>query len=119
MGINCAPDVFQEQMYKTMSGLDFVKTYLNNLLMMTSNMLDNHLCKLTLVLDQPCANRLKVNAEKGTFCTMEIKYLGYWITQNGIQPLPKKVQAILNLEPPMNLKELRGVLHIIQYYQDI
>ena len=25
MGINCAPDIFQEQMYKIMSGLDFVK----------------------------------------------------------------------------------------------
>jgi hypothetical protein len=95
MGINCAPDIFQEQMYKIMSGLDFVKTYLNNLLMMTSDTLDNHLCKLTLVLDQPRANGLKVNAEKSTFCAMEIEYLGYWITQNGIQPLLKRYKPYL------------------------
>eukprot|EP00957_Ditylum_brightwellii_P023179 1749181-Ditylum_brightwellii.AAC.1 len=50
---------------------------------------------------------------------MEIKYLGYWITWNGIQPLPKKVQAILDLELPTNLKELYRVLGIVQYYQDI
>eukprot|EP00957_Ditylum_brightwellii_P086684 6596214-Ditylum_brightwellii.AAC.1 len=67
-----------------MSGLDLVKTYLNDLLMMTSNTLDNHLRKSTLVLDQLRANGLKVNADKSTFCTMEIEYLGYWITQEGI-----------------------------------
>ena len=43
MGINCVPDVFQEKMYNIMSGLDFVKTYLNDLLMMTSDTLDDHL----------------------------------------------------------------------------
>ena len=35
MGMNCTPDVFQEQMCKITSGLDFVKTYLDDLLMMT------------------------------------------------------------------------------------
>eukprot|EP00957_Ditylum_brightwellii_P186883 14231482-Ditylum_brightwellii.AAC.1 len=67
-----------------MSGIDFVETYLNNLLMMTSNTLDDHQRKLTLVLDQLRANGLKVNADKSTFCTTAIKYLGYWITQDEI-----------------------------------
>eukprot|EP00957_Ditylum_brightwellii_P136087 10378782-Ditylum_brightwellii.AAC.1 len=67
-----------------MSGLDFVKTYLNGLLMMMSNTLDDQLSKLTLVLDQLRANGLKVNAYKSTFCTTAIEYLGYWITLDGI-----------------------------------
>eukprot|EP00957_Ditylum_brightwellii_P069438 5272061-Ditylum_brightwellii.AAC.1 len=102
-----------------MSGLDFIKAYLNNLLIMTSDTLDNHLRKLTLKLDQLRVNGLKVNTDKSMFCTTEIEYLGYWITPSGIPPLPKKVQAILDLEPPANLKELRRVLGIVQYYQDI
>ena len=106
-------------MYKIMRGLDFIKTYLDDLLMMMSDTLDNHLCKLTLVLDQLCANGLQVNTEKSTFCATEIKYLGYGITQSWIQHLPKKVQVILDLEPSTNLKELCRVLGIIQYYQDI
>eukprot|EP00957_Ditylum_brightwellii_P104075 7929078-Ditylum_brightwellii.AAC.1 len=71
-----------------MSGLDFIKTYLDNLLMMMPDTLDDHLHKLALVLDQLWANGLKV-------------------------------QAILDLESPTNLKELRRVLGIAQYYQDI
>eukprot|EP00957_Ditylum_brightwellii_P140739 10721365-Ditylum_brightwellii.AAC.1 len=79
-----------EQMYKIMSGFDFIKTYLNDLLMMMSDTLDNYLHKLTLLLDQLQANGLKVNTDKSTFCATEIKCLGYWITQDRIQPLPKK-----------------------------
>eukprot|EP00957_Ditylum_brightwellii_P039015 2949160-Ditylum_brightwellii.AAC.1 len=67
-----------------MSGLDLIKTYLNNLLMTTSDILDDNLRKLTIVLDQLQANGLKVNTDKSTFCTTEIKYLGYWITQDMI-----------------------------------
>jgi hypothetical protein len=32
---------------------------------------------------------LKVNASKSV---SEIEYLGYWITRNGIQPVPKKLK---------------------------
>ncbi len=50
------------------------------------------------------------------FCTHEIEYLGYILTRGGIKPQPKKVQAILALNPPNNVKELRqsGVYNSIK-----
>ncbi len=62
---------------------------------------------------------LKVNAAKSFFCTHEIEYLGYIITREGIKPQPKKVQAILALNPPNNVKELRHFLKMVQYYRDM
>ncbi len=50
--------------------------------------------------------RLKVNAAKSSFCAHEIEYLGYILTREGIKPQPKKVQAILALNLPNNVKEL-------------
>ncbi len=38
---------------------------------------------------------LKVDTEKSTFCALEIKYLGYVLTRDGIKPQSNKVQAIL------------------------
>ena len=38
----------------------------------------------------------------------EIEYLGYWITKNGIKPLPKKVQAKKYIAPPKTTKQLRA-----------
>jgi hypothetical protein len=43
---------------------------------------------------------LKVNANKSAFAQAQLEYLGYWITRDGIQPQPKKVQAMLNIAPP-------------------
>ncbi len=53
------------------------------------------------------------------FCAHEIEYLGYILTREGIKPQPKKVQAILALNPPNNIKELRHFLGMAQYYRDM
>ena len=63
--------------------------------------------------------RLRVNAEKSKFCATEIEYLGNVLTQKGIKPQLKKVQAILALNPPKNVKELRSFLDMVQYYPDL
>jgi hypothetical protein len=62
---------------------------------------------------------LRINAPKSTFATDEIEYLGYTLTQDGIKPQEQKVSAILALHPPSNVKQLRRVLGIIQFYRDI
>ena len=63
--------------------------------------------------------RLKVNVARSLFCAHEIEYLGYILTREGIKPQPKKVQAILVLNPPNNVKKLRHFLRMVQYYQDM
>ncbi len=62
---------------------------------------------------------LKVNAAKSSFCTHKIEYLCYILTREGIKPQPKKVQAILGLNPPNNVKELRHFLVMVQYYHNM
>jgi hypothetical protein len=49
----------------------------------------------------------------------ETEYLGYIFTRGGVKPQQKKVHAILALNPPNNVKELRQFLGMVQYYQDM
>ncbi len=63
--------------------------------------------------------RLKVNVAKSSFCAHEIEYLGYKLTREGIKPQPKKVQAILMLNLPNKVKELRHFLGMVKYYWDM
>jgi len=51
------------------------------------------------------------------FGTHEIEYLSYIVTGGGIKPQQKKVQAILALNTPNNVKELRHFLGMRQYYR--
>jgi hypothetical protein len=66
--------------------LEFVRTYLDNLLCITKASLDGNLNHLRLVLTGLCKAGLQANAPKTKFCTFETEYLGYIITRTGIKP---------------------------------
>ncbi len=87
--------------------------------MTTRSSLKDHLEKLEEVLRRLCNAGLKVNEEKSTFCTLEIEYLGYILTRDGIKPQSNKVQAILAIKLPKNVRELRHFLGMVQYYRDL
>jgi hypothetical protein len=102
-----------------MASLEFLQAYMDNLLIITRGMLDKNLQKMETVLTRLHDTGLKVNAAKSLFCAHEIEYLGYILTRDGIKHQPKKVQAILVLNPPNNDKELRHFLGMVQYYRDM
>jgi hypothetical protein len=78
-----------------------------------------HLDKLEAVFIRLRDAGLKVNAAKSFFCTAETEYLCYILTRGGVKPQKKKIQAILALNLPNNVKELRQFLGMVQYYQDM
>ena len=119
MGASTAPDVFQEKMNNLFNELEFVKVYIDDLLVISAGTFDDHLEKLAVVLQRLHEKGFQVNAAKSKFCATEVDYLGYTLTREGIMPQKKKVAAILALKPPRNVKDLRRVLGIIQYYRDI
>jgi hypothetical protein len=95
------------------------RAYIDDLLVITRGTLEDHLDKLGEVLRRLREAGLKVNAAESFFCTHKIEYLGYILTRGGIKPQQKKVQAILALNPPNNVKELRHFLGMVQYYRDM
>ena len=50
MGVSCSPDIFQHKMLELMSTLTFVKTYLDDLLIVSTSTFEDHLYKLERVL---------------------------------------------------------------------
>ncbi|KAL3759593.1 hypothetical protein ACHAWU_009740 [Discostella pseudostelligera] len=106
-------------MSELMAALEWVRTYLDDLLSITKGTFDDHLHRLEQVLQIMRKAGLRINAAKSKFCATEIEYLGYVLTQSGIKPQLKKVQAILALNPPTNVKELRSFLGMVQYYRDL
>ncbi len=112
-------NIFQAQIMDLLASLEFVQAYMDDLLIITRRTLGKYLQKFETVLTRLRDAGLKVNAAKSSFCAHEIEYLGYILTREGIKPQPKKVQAILVLNPPNNVKELRHFLGMVQYYRDM
>ena len=119
MGLVNSPDIFQEKMSTLMDGLEFVRTYLDDCLCLTGATWEDHFEKLEQVLVLLKSAGLKVNAQKSFFGQSQLEYLGYWITRDGIQPLPKKVQAIRDLMAPKTGKELHRFIGMVNYYHDM
>jgi len=113
MGLCNSPDIFQERMYELISDLEFVQAYIDSLLV------EEHLEWLELILSRLSEAGLKINANKSHFAVSEIEYLGYWITRDGIQPLPKKVEAIQCIAPPTTQKQVQSSIGLISYYRDM
>ncbi len=102
-----------------METLEYVQAYLDDLLCISRSSLEDHLKKLDKVLRRLCDAGLKVNAENLTFCTLEIEHSRYILTRDGIKPQSNKVQTILTIQPPTNVKQLRHFLGMVQYYRDL
>ena len=89
IGIAGSPDIFQSKMLELMIALEFVQTYLDDLLLISKRSLKDHLENLRLVLTKLRSAGLKINAAKSTFCSLETEYLGYALTRKGIAPQTK------------------------------
>ena len=119
MGLCNSPDIFQEKITELMEGLEFARTYLDDLLIISKRDFNDHLKCLELVLDRIEAAGLKINADKSHFGIASLEYLGYWITREGIKPVAKKVDAIMAMKPPTNKHELRSFIGVVNYYRDM
>jgi hypothetical protein len=106
MGFDESADIFQAEMGNLMATLKYVRVYIDNLLVIIKGSLDDHLDILKHVFIRLHNAGLKVNI-KLCFCAQETEYLGYILSRGENKPQPKKVQAILALNPPNNVKELQ------------
>ncbi len=67
MGFAGSADFFQAEMGNLMAALEYVRAYIDNLLVITQGSHDNHLDNLEQVFIKLCNAGLKVNAAKSSF----------------------------------------------------
>ncbi len=88
MGYAGSADIFQAEMMDLMESLEYVRAYIDDLLVITRGTIEDHLEKLGEVLRRLREAGLKVNAAKSFFC-------GYILTRGGIKPHQKKYRRYL------------------------
>ena len=115
MGTNQSPDIAQEELEKTLQGIDNVKKYIDDIAIFSNNWND-HIRTLDLVFQRLQQNGFSINPKKCEWAVQETDFLGYYLTPNGIKPLSKQVRAILDLQAPKNIKQLRAFIGLCNYY---
>ena len=102
-----------------MTGLEFARAYIDDLLVVTQGDFSLHLDQLEQVLTRLAEAGLKINATKSTFCCKELEYLGCLINWQGVRPTLKKVEAIRTLSVPKTKKQVRSFIGMVNYYRDM
>jgi hypothetical protein len=77
-------------MSKLVQDMEYVKTYLDDFLILTNSSFKDHLLKLEMVLARLSTAGRRVNTSKPKCFAEQIEYMGYWITRQGIQPMRNK-----------------------------
>ena len=99
--------------------LDFVRTYIDDLSTVTKGSFAEHLQCLKQVLKRLRDRGLKINAKKSFFGRDSLKCLGHWVTRNGVQPPPDKVQALQNIATFKTKKQLRRSMGLVNHCLDM
>jgi Reverse transcriptase (RNA-dependent DNA polymerase) len=119
IGLCNSPDISQEKMSELMYGLEFVRAYLDDLLVVSKDSFENHFIHLEEVFTILASAGLKVNASKSYFCCDELEYLGYLINRKGVKPTMKKVEDIMKIDAPTTRKQVRSFIGMVNYYRDM
>jgi hypothetical protein len=118
MGVKQAPDIAQEVLmeaiFRNCPEVDDV--YIDDIGIF-SNSWEDHLLSLCKVLTILQDNNITVNPLKCEWAVQETDWLlGYWLTPTGLKPWKKKIQAILALQPPSLVKELRSFIGAVTFF---
>ena len=68
-----------------------------------------HLDDLQETFDTLRQYNMKLNPNKCTFGVSSGKFLGFMVLHRGIKANPNKIQAILDMKPPQNVKEVQSL----------
>lgn len=114
-GISSAPAIFQKFMDQLLQGIDGVVCYLDDVTV-TGRTDEEHLQRLDEVLERMKNAGLRLKLKKCDFLKEEVELLGRIMTAEGVKVNPKKVDAIVKMPDPQNVKELSSFLGMVQYY---
>ncbi|KAJ8576399.1 hypothetical protein ON010_g2814 [Phytophthora cinnamomi] len=118
MGVSTAPDEFQACIDEELGDLDYVRVYLDDILV-TSNSFEEHLQHLAEVFRRLRDFGLTLHRKKSKICASVVEYLGYQLSDDGISALPNKITAIMAIAAPRNRRQVRRFVGMVNFYSDM
>lgn len=117
-GLRNAPATFQRLIDRLRAGLGDVKllAYLDDLILLSPTF-EEHLSDLRKTFRRLKEFGLRISREKCHFACSSVHFLGHIITPDGISVNPQKVEAVVNMPPPRNVKQVQSFMQTCSWYR--
>ena len=115
-GLTTMPTEFQRIMDLTLAGITNTFAFIDDILIVTHGTEEEHITKVKEVLKRLDNANINLRLDKCTFAAMNIEWVGYNLSQQGVAPINNKVQGISERLRPTNLKQLRSFLGAVNQY---
>lgn len=115
-GLANAPSVFQRTLNSTLSGLEGVLVYIDDILIPAENE-EQALQRLNQVLQRLREAGLTLNLEKCQFFQTSIEYLGKEIMAGTVRSSHHKIDCVTKALPPKTVRQLRQFLGLASYFR--
>ena len=114
-GLKNAAQAFQRLMDTVCRGPSFVFVYLDDILIFSRSQ-EEHRAHLRQLFGRLQEHGLVISLSKCKFGVNEIAFLGHRVNQQGVFPLPEKVDAIRSFPTPTTVKQLQEYLGMVNFY---
>ena len=117
-GLTNAPTAFMNLMNCAFRSYvdQFVVVFIDDILVFSKDR-EDHDTQLRVVLGTLRKEQLYAKLSKCEFWLREVSFLGYIVSEEGIQVDPKKIEVIIEWKPPRNVTEVRSFLRLAGYYR--
>ena len=104
-----APTYFQRLINEVLTDGNFAMGYLDDIIILSKTE-EEHIQHLEEIFERLQKAGLKLKLQKCSFFKKHIQYLGHLISDEGIQPLPEKLESIAKMPVPQNAKQVKQFL---------
>ena len=115
-GLAQAPTYFQRLINEFLTDCNFAMGYLDDIIIFSKTE-EEHLQHLEEIFEYLRKAGVKLKLQKCSFFKKHIQYLGHLISDEGIQPLPEKLESIAKMPVPQNAKQVKQFLGLVGYYR--
>ena len=115
-GLTQVPAYFQALVNQVLEGLNFAFRYLDDILVFSSSM-EQHLTHVRTLFERLQTADLKLTKCKCSFLKAHVQYLSHYISREGLEPVPEKLEALVKMPPPEDLTGVRKFLGFVGYYR--
>ena len=117
-GLCNAPATFSRLMDNVLSGLSWEVClyYLDDIIVFSKDW-EEHLQRLRMVLSRLREANLKLGHKKCTLAQSLVTFLWHLVSEDGLQPDPRLLDSIWEIQPPTAVSQIRSFLGLVGYYR--